>query len=427
MLTGLDNTAPAAMLVGRILLMLALLAGSAFFSGTETAFFNLSRRQRDSFRRSGHGLQRLAALILDEPRRLLGCLLLGNMAVNVLYFAAASVLAMAVGRYWGLAWATAVAVTSLVAQIIFGEIVPKSLAYNNSPGFSVAAALPMTLFVKVLGPVQGLFRTLFVEPLVRLILGTSSHPGPITAAEFRSLLDRIRKSRRITDDQGRLLSEIVEFGFLKVRDVMKPRVDIPVCALTDPPRKAVEIMLDADTTKLPVYSRSIDNIVGFIYLRELLLNPGTALWRLVRKVHFVPEQKRLESLLVFFRKSGTDSVMVVDEYGGIAGLVRLEDIAEELFGPVEPADHGPEVEQLGPLRYRLSGDLPIHEWSQAFGIDRGTARFSTIGGLVTSLLGKVPRAGDVAELENLRFIVETVRKRRVESVILVLKPIETNV
>jgi magnesium and cobalt transporter len=140
-------------------------------------------------------------------------------------------------------------------------------------------------------------------------------------------------------------------------------------------------------------------------------------------VNFVPEQKTVESLLEFFRRSHTDTAIVVDEYGGISGSIRLEDIAEELLGPIEISDTGEPIEQMGPFEYRLSGDWSIHDWSRAFGIEPAEAQISTIGGLVTVLLGKIPKSGDEVRLKNLKFTVERVRKRRIETVLLKLEPI----
>ena len=185
-------------------------------------------------------------------------------------------------------------------------------------------------------------------------------------------------------------------------------------------------MKENHLTKLPVYSQTIDNVVGLIHLRQLLLKPGVSLDKIVQQVHFVPEQKTVESLLEFFRRSQTDTAIVVDEYGGIAGSVRLEDIAEELFGQMEPTSHIEPIKQTGPFEYRLAGNLAIHDWAEVFGIDLAETRFATVGGLVTALLGKIPRSGDVAHLKNLKFIVEKVKKHRIETLTLILEPFKTD-
>ncbi|HXK37275.1 MAG TPA: transporter associated domain-containing protein, partial [Candidatus Paceibacterota bacterium] len=179
-------------------------------------------------------------------------------------------------------------------------------------------------------------------------------------------------------------------------------------------------------TKIPVYIKNVDNIVGVVHLRQLFLTPDVPLDRLIQPVHFVPEQKSVVSLLEFFRKTGTDTAVVVDEYGGIAGAVQVEDIAEELFGHIEPATDVEPIKQLGPFQYRLAGDLPIHDWADVLGIDLEETRQTTIAGLVTSLLGRIPRKGDVAYIGNAKFTIDRVRRRRIETVILSFEPISSD-
>ncbi|MHC4175015.1 MAG: hemolysin family protein, partial [Planctomycetota bacterium] len=336
-------------------LMLVLLAGSAFFSGAETAFFNLSRRQTKLLQESKHRLQNLAARLLNRPGQLLNCFLFGNMTVNVLFYAVASVLAVRVKEQSGLTAAAAVAFVSFVALVLLGEILPKSVAYANSKSLSVAAALPAFLCLQLFVPLQFVFKSFILEPVLRLFLGPARSPKVITVGEFKSLIETTRKQGLITADENKLLTEVIELGFLKVRHVMRPRVDMIACAVTDSPQTAREKMGKNHLTKLPVYVRTIDNIVGLVYLRQLLLEAATSLDKIVQQVHFVPEQKTVESLLEFFRKSRTDTAIVVDEYGGIAGSVRLEDIAEELFGQIELTSGIEAIEQIGPFEYRLAG------------------------------------------------------------------------
>ncbi len=412
--------------IGPIVLMLLLLAGSAFFSGAETAFFNLSRRQTKLLQKSNHKLQKLAAKLLSKPGQLLSCLLFGNMTVNILFYAVASILTVRVEQRIGITAAVITACLAFVGLVLFGEILPKSLAYANSKSLSITAALPLFLCLQIFAPLQLVFRFLIVEPVLRLLLGPVKLPKPVTIDEFKSLIEQVRKRGLITANENKLLAEIIELGFLKVRDCLRPRVDMIACAVTDSPLHAREKMVKNHLTKLAVYVGTIDNIVGMVGLRRLLLEADTTLDKLVQQVHFVPEQKTVESLLEFFRKSRTDTAIVVDEYGGIAGSIALEDIAEELLGPIEITDGIEPVEQIGPLKYRLAGNLAIHDWADAFSIDPTEIKVCTIAGLVTAALGKIPKSGDVAYLKNLKFTVERVRKRRIETLILTLEPTPTN-
>jgi len=401
--------------------MLLLLCGSAFFSGAETAFFNLTRKQIRLFEQSKHKLPNLVAKLLDKPKQLLGCLLFGNMTVNVLFFAASSVLTVRFTKEIGAPAAAITAFVTFIILIMFGEIFPKSVAFANSRVLSEIAALPALLLLRVLTPVVFVIRVLTVEPALRLLLGRQQERRPISTGEFKFLIEQVRKRGLITADENRLLGEIIQLGFLKVRHVMRPRVDMVACSVDDTTQKAHEMMEKNHLIKLPVYAGRKDNIIGLVYLRQLLLRPTESLDKLVQQAHFVPEQKTVESLLEFFRKTGTDTAIVVDEYGGIAGSVRLEDIAEELFGPIEITEGIEPIEKIGPFEYRLAGSLAIHDWADAFGVDFEETRISTVGGLVTALLGRIPKAGDVAYSKNIKFTVETVKKHRIETLILNLE------
>lgn len=412
--------------IGHIVVMIVLLGCSAFFSSAETAFFNLSRRQINLLRKSKHRLHHLAVRLSHKPKQLLGCLLFGNMTVNVLFYAFASVLTVRIGQESGAGSAAIIAGISFALLVLLGEIVPKSVAYGNSKSVSVLTALPLFFVMQILGPIQFIFRVIIIEPSLRLLIGPAHPPKPISTVEFKSLIEQIRKRGLLTKAENKLLAEIIELGFLKVRHVMRPRVDMIACSVSYSAKSAKELMLKNNLTKLPVYVRKIDHIVGLVHLRQLMLEKDVSLDKIVQRAPFVPEQKTVESLLEYFRKSGTDTAIVVDEYGGIAGLVRLEDIAEELLGPIETPDGIEPIELIGPFEYRLAGDLSIYDWAEAFGIDPEDAGYSTIGGLVTALLGKIPKSGDIAFLHNLKFTVEHVQKHRVKSVILTLERIGTN-
>jgi CBS domain containing-hemolysin-like protein len=409
----------------QIVFMFVLLCCSAFFSGSETAFTNLTHRQRKQLRDSQHKLSNLAGRLLSKPGKLLNCFLFGNMTVNVLFYAASSVLIVRVSKQSTIAGA-AVAFVSFVTLVMFGEILPKSIAFANSKALSIVFALPSYICLRIFAPIEFVFKFFILEPILRLLLGPTRSPGTITISEFKTLIESTRKQGLITADENKLLSEIIELGFLKVRHVMRPRVDMIACSVTSSSHDVRLKMQKNHLTKLPVYAKTIDNIVGLVYLRQLLLNDNLTIDKLVEQVHFVPEQKTVESLLEFFRRSRTDMAIVVDEYGGIAGSVRLEDIAEELFGQIETATHIEPIEQTGPFEYRLAGSLAVHDWSELFGIDLTEIDQATVSGMVTALLGRIPKSGDVAYLKNLKFTVENVRKHRIETVILTFESFQTD-
>ena len=407
-----------------LLVMIALLGCSAFFSGTETAFFSLSRAAIKMMRQSRHTRQGLVVRLLDRPEQLLGSLLLGNLIVNILFFTTASILAVRFERHLGLTAAAIVAFAALIVLIFCGEILPKYLSYNHAQVISLTCAVPVFLVVRLLSPIVALFRLIIVKPLLRMLLGSVRHAKTIRPDEFKTLLEAADHRGLITARQNKILTELVDFGFLKVRHIMRPRVDLIACAITEAPQRARQIMAEHGLTKLPIYSDSTDDIVGVIRHRDLLLQHDVALDQLIERAQFVPEQKSVESLLEFFRESHTDTAIVVDEYGGVAGSVSLENIAEELLGPIAMADGGDLVEQIGPGRYRLAGQLSIFDWAKQFGVTPTETQVTTLGGFVTALLGKIPEAADVVSWNNFTFTIEQVGNHRIETVLLSIESVE---
>ena len=409
-----------------IVFMIILLGCSAFFSGSETALFSLSRNSIKTMQQSKHRLEHLVVKLLQKPEQLLGSLLLGNLIVNILFFATASVLSVKLEHQVSTTVAATVAFASFILLILCGEILPKYLSYNNSKRISIVSALPVFLVVRFFSPMVTFFRTAFVEPTLRIFLGPSEQPKPISPNEFKALIETTRQRGLISLNQDKILTELMDFGFLKVRNVLQSRVDIIACSVKDTAQKAGEIMIKNHLTKIPVYSNTIDDITGIVQLRDILLHPESSLDEITKEVEFVPEQKSVESILEFFRKGHTDTAIVVDEYGGVAGLVCLEDIAEELFGSIGTKEEIDMIEQLSPFEYRLAGYLPIHDWIKRFGLKPKEIHIATVGGFVATLLGKIPQKGDVAHWENLTFTVERVSEHRIRNVLLNIKQVTQN-
>ncbi len=409
--------------VWQILAMAALLLASGFCSGSETAFFHLSRRQVRQFAASAAPLERLAALLVSYPNRLLTALLFANMLVNVLYFAISSSLAVQAGRSGGLAAATTAAFVSFAALLLAGEMLPKSLAYFNARRFSLFASPVCYVLLRTLHPLIRGLDFFIVRPAIRLLVHPKTRTVPMTAEQLKALLETTRRKGLIGDDENLLLTEILKFSVLKVRHIMQPRVEMPACSVDLDVPQMCAMMHQHKLAKIPVYQKHIDAMAGVVYLRDLLLNPDRTPQALIRPVPFVPEQKSVESLIQFFRSSGENMAIVVDEYGGIAGWVRFEHIIEQLLRPMEDRTQEAVIEQIGPLSYRLAADMSIFDWKDAFGIDLERVHLTTIGGFVTALLGHIPHPGDQAQLKNLKFTVETVRNNRIQTVILTLEPI----
>lgn len=402
--------------------MAILLACSAFFSGSETAFFQLSRKTVRQFSHSALAIERLVARILRDPNRFLTALLFGNMMVNVLFFAGSSILLLKISQRHGSAAGTATGIACFVLLVLFGEMLPKSLAYTNTRRFCLWASPACYIILKVLEPILKMLDWFVVQPTLHLLVRWRKTTA-ISMKQLKMLLETSRRQGLISNDENQLLAEILKFSFLKVRHVMLPRVEMAACPVNWPASSAKREMIQRRINKIPVYTSGIDHIIGIVHLRDIFLNPDRSLASMARIVHFIPEQKTVESLLGFFKQMCTEHAVVVDEYGGVAGFVELEDVMEQLLGPIEETPDQNPVEAIGPMRYRLLANLSIHEWADAFGIDLAEGRLTTIGGFATALLGKIPKPGDEIRFKNMKFTVETVKNNRIRTIILSLESI----
>ena len=400
-----------------LVLMALLLVGSGLFSGTETALFNLTGRHLYRMKHSSHSMARLVASLMRRPARLLNVLLLGNMIINVAYSAIAATLVFHLAQNDVAGWqVAAVALLPVLGLILIGEVTPKMLAYGLAERWSLAVAAPLTVIMKLLGPAVWLAEASIISPLSRIIAPQRTARAEIDANELAALLDLTAKRGLIGRDANALLQEIIHLTDLRVVDIMVPRVDMVAYDVNDTRQGLTDLIRKTHLRKVPVYDGDIDRVLGVIHARLLLLEPDTPLRDLVTEVPFVPEAANIERTLLQFRVQRKQTAFVVDEYGGLAGLVTLEDVMEEIVGDIQDSqDDQPSilVQRIGEKQYLLDGDLAIHEWVEFFKIDLSGQRISTIGGFVISLLGRIPTEGDIADYRNLRFTVTNMRGRRI--------------
>ena len=405
-----------------------LLVASAFFSGSETVLFSLHKQDvRELVRRSrrtGLAIRRLVA----RPDRLLASILFGNLLVNVLYFSIGSGVALHAARAYGRAAAAGVSVAVLLVLLFFGEILPKSLAASAPRAISTVAAWPVWFFHRLIGRPAGIISSP-VTALVRRLARRESSPE-LEPGELRFLVELAESSGAVSGDEADMLEAVVGLSELRVREVMVPRVDVMFASVDDSPEQVLRRMRAETFSGAPVYEGGLDQIVGLVDARDLLAacaekgSRPTDLRALLRPVTFVPESARLADALEGARTGGFDVAVAVDEYGGTAGIVSLEDIAATVFGDMADefdAQERPEVEQTGEGSFVLAGALSVREWAELFRVEPEPGQFDTLGGFVTHLLGRIPREGDVARWGNLRFTVREMRKRRVELVELSLE------
>lgn len=408
-----------------------LLVGSALFSGSETALFSLSAHQRSLLTKSKRAGAHAASTLLVETRSLLVTLLIGNMVINVLYFTLSTVL---MDRLLGseaiaATGAAAIALGTFFGVIIFGEVLPKQIAAQQAYAWSGLVGVPLLAIHRSIAPVRILAERVVIGPLARLI-APSTKPPELSARELEIMLSMSRQRGIIDQDEQQLLRHVLELGQIKVRDVMVPRVDIRGHDLDDPIDDLMSLARETRLRHLPVFEESMDQIRGIVLTRQLLVKPpkdSRALQALIKPVYFVPEVAPADHLLATLREQAVTFAIVVDEYGGTAGLVTLEDVVEHFIGDIPGAyerDGQPIVEQLRDGVFRVGADLAVHDWVEWFGrnpaMSKAASNAATLGGVVLGLLGKAPDEGDRVRLGNMLLTVDRVEGRRITSVVVAL-------
>lgn len=398
--------------------MAGLLAASAFFSSSETALLSLQRETVIAFAEGTSRRGHLVAKLLERQRDLLATILFGNLVVNVLFYATSSLFAYRAAAEGRPTVAAAVGLGGLLTVIVFGEVVPKTVALTFNKSFAQAVAIPLYGFFTVVGPL-----TRAIGPVVRaitnVILRVIRPPGRITRDELSMLVEATRSQGHIPPHEGEMIEEVMSLSDTRVRDVMVPRVDLVACDAQTTIEELIGIFVKTRRTKIPVYDGDVDNVIGIAYVKSALLGNPSSLADVMGPGNFIPEAKIAEDLLYEFQQKRITAAVVVDEYGGTAGIVTLADVAQEIVGPIGDEYEAPEeaVEEVSPGTYRLAGDLSIKDWESLFDINVEAERLSTLGGFIILLLGRMPRAGDTVVYQNVSFTVEEVRKHRIVSVV----------
>ncbi len=388
-------------------LLVGLLFCSGFFSSAETAFFSLAPGERSKS-------PRVLRVMLQKPRRVLVTVLLCNLVVNVLFFAFASRLVPPEDDMDKVL----VGLGALFALLLCGEILPKTLALVapsvvarlTTPGVRVAYLFLFPLARPVLFLLDRVQR--YLDRFLRPERG-------ITPDLLAKVMERGAEDGALLESEADLLTEIIELDDIRVREIMKPRVDTLFLDLSGEERdKACKQALKEHQSWLPVVDGDPDHVVGRVAVRDLLRKRERPVRQLVMPVKFVPEVASAMDLLRSLHADRTSEAVVVDEWGGTAGFVTAEDVFEEIVGDLRTENEArvPAVVPLGEGRFRVSGGLPIRDWNEHFGLEVVPRDFETVGGFVTALLGRIPRSGDEVSSGELEMLVHEVRGRRVMTV-----------
>ena len=391
----------------------------------ETAFTRMSRIRALALEEEGRKGARRLAVMLERPERTLNVLLL---LVLVSQMTSASLLGVLLESSFGGAGLVIGLALQIIVYFVIGEVAPKTYAIQHPD----RAALRLTPFLWAISrfPPLRLLSTGLIGLANVLLPGRGLKEGPfVTEEDLRTMADVAADEQAIEREERRLIHSIFEFGDTFVREVMVPRPDMIAVEADMTVEDAISRAIEAGFSRLPCYEDTTDDILGLVYLKDLVQQARAGAGRqpvrvAVRDAVFVPEQKRADELLREMRTEKFHMAMVVDEHGGTAGLVTLEDLIEEIVGEItdEFDVEGPGLEQLPGGALRVPGRTPIDEVSEALGHELPDTEWDTVAGLVFNLLGHVPDAGETVRFQGLEFRAERVDGRRIASVVITPAP-----
>ncbi len=401
-----------------VLLGVSALA-SGFFSGSETALIAIRRERVHQLARSSKRGRRVEQLVSD-PDRLLSTLLVANNLVNILGAALATTLFIElVGETWG-PWVSTLVVTAVI--LVVGEITPKSLAARHPEEFSLAVAPTIWRLSGVLGPVgrffiaitRGLFRLFGVAPV--------SPTGDVTEEDIRALSELGLAAGGIESAEHEILDALFTLADRPVREVMTPRVDMTT--LQEPLQLAAVRAAVAATghSRYPVSAGDLDDLRGVLYVKDLLQLPEDPtperIESLLRTPMFVPESAPILRVLQDMRDRRSAFAVVLDEHGGVEGIVTIKDLVAELVGELQDEydPSAPDIMPIGPRQWLADGRVPIENLAAMVGAVMPEGPYTTVGGMIMAVAGRIPHEGEEIRLDDLKFTVLQMDRNRIDRI-----------
>ena len=392
-----------------------LFAGASFFFAlAETALFSLGKWQAQQLAERHPRAGKIIARLLERPQDLLATLALGNT------FANAAMLALALRMVFDAHWALALTMIALLAFVLIGcEVFPKTLAVRQPERWALRVGWLLLFFEEITMPLHRAAQWLNTVILKKIAPQTTAPTTAMTDAEYHELLEMAYRQGTLDESEKEIILQIISLDHRTARDVMRPRAGM-ACISDD---TSVEEMITAAKKfkhrRLPIYDETPDTIVGILNARALLLDPKIDLADAIEFPSFVPETMNLLQLFNSLQKQHRGLAVVLDEFGGVAGLVTMEDILGELVGKihVETQAEGFVMEKISPGRWRVSGSMRLEDFRREYPAFRDVPEVETMGGLLTHLLGVVPNAGESADFSNLKLTAQIVDERRVRELL----------
>ena len=398
-----------------ILVMIALVAMSAYFSATETAFSSLNRIRLKNMAENGNKRAALTLRMAEQFDQLLSTILVGNNIVNIGVSSIATVMFIKWLRNDSLGPTVATVVVTVVV-LIFGEITPKSLAKESPEKFAMFSAPFMRVLMTLLTPVNFLFS--LWKKLIGMIVRSDETPS-ITEEELLTIVEEAEQDGGINEDESELIRSAIEFNDLQAVDIFTPRVDIEAVPVDADNETIAAKFNETGFSRLPVYDETVDDIVGIIHLKDFYVNVyhGAApLETIIKPAVFITRSMKIYDLLRLLQKEKAHMAVIADEYGGTVGIVTMEDILEELVGEIwdKHDEVVEEFEKIADDRYRIVCSANLEDMFELFDIKtESESDITTVSGWVMENLGRIPVEGDVFESDGLQVVVTKTDARRV--------------
>ncbi len=407
-----------------IVIMAFLVLFSAYFSATETAFSTFNKTRIKTLAEAGNKRADLVLKLNDNYDKLISTILIGNNIVNI---ALASLGTMLFVKLYGDIGATISTAVITVAVLVFGEISPKSLAKDYPEKFSMFSAPFINALIFLFTPLNIVFSAW--KRFLSLVFKTSDDKK-MSQEELLMLVQEVEEDGTIDNEESELIRNVIEFGDRKAEDILTHRGDVEAVSVDTSKKEIARVFSSTKFSRLPVYEESIDNIIGVVHQKDFY-NAGSVFTGDIRDILteplFVAQSMNIDALLKELKMTKSHIAVVVDEYGGMVGIVTMEDILEELVGEIwdEHDDVVEDFKEIAPNTYRVDGLTSIEDFAEFFDHDIKTENVS-FGGWVMEKLDKIPEEGDKFSFGNLDFTVTEIDNRRASVISVVVHPEETS-
>ena len=408
-----------------VVLIFALLFLSGLASASEVAFFSLPTSTVENFSKSKSRAKKLVAKLLEQPQKLLLTILIANNFINVGIALVGTIIALRVSPMLEVELEYAISVSVIlitVLVIVFGEILPKVISSKNPELVSPLLSGFVNIASIIFYPLTELFLILTNAFKKRIPKPESN----ILVEEIEPLIELGGKYGVIHEEEKKIIKNLLQFPEKTVKDVMTSRVDMVAIELGTELNQIIKVIRETGFSRLPVYQEQIDNIIGILYAKDIIqfvrdrkARKKFDIRKILREPIFVPETMRLKTLLQEFKQRKMHIAIVVDEFGGTAGLVTLQDIITEIFGEIErDLQEDKLFEKVSENEFVFDASLSIDEANEILGTNLKTTQsdYDTIGGFVLEITGKIPKEKDVIIYENLKFTIEKVDNRRIKKI-----------